>query len=493
MPQTDQGAWPLVARLLREPREAEWLEFKRNTAEPEMIGEYISALANGAALVGARKGYLVWGVDDETHDFIGTTFDPAKERVSNQDLEHWLTTHLRPQVEFSFSVGERDGLRFVVMEVDPAARTSVAFHNHEYIRVASHKKALREHSDHERRLWRALDRAVFEETAATENLEIGDVLGLLDYPSYFTLSKTPLPENRDGIVEALKAAGLISYAAGTGWSISNLGAILFCRDIDQFPALSRKALRVVRYKGSSRVNALRERVGHQGYASGFDEMVRYVMSQVADEEVIVGGIRRTVNGFPEIAVRELIANALIHQDLSLTGTGPMVEVFTDRIEVTNPGSPLVPSDRFIDRPPMSRNEKLARLMRLLSLSEERGTGWDKIESEIERNLLPAPLVQVFDDATRVIVFAGKELTKTDKADRVRAIYLHACLKYVTQEPMTNSTVRQRFGLGDRSLATASKFIREATEAGRIVPYDPTVGTRSLRYVPFWAGRNRDSL
>ena len=91
------------------------------------------------------------------------------------------------------------------------------------------------------------------------------------------------------------------------------------------------------------------------------------------------------------AVRELVANALIHQDFSVTGAGPMVEIFDGRIEITNPGEPLVDTRRFLDNPPASRNEALTSLMRRFDICEERGSGIDKVVAEVERHQLPAPL------------------------------------------------------------------------------------------------------
>jgi predicted HTH transcriptional regulator len=191
--------------------------------------------------------------------------------------------------------------------------------------------------------------------------------------------------------------------------------------------------------------------------------------------------------FPELAVRELLANALIHQDLFVTGAGPMVEIFDDRIEITNPGEPLVDTARFVDTPPRSRNEALASLMRRFRICEERGSGIDKVVFQVELYQLPAPLFEAPAGFTRAVLFAHKALREMDRADRIRACYLHACLCYVTGQKMTNTSLRKRFGILDRNAADASRLLKEATEAGLIVVLDPTAGHRSRTYVPFWAG------
>ena len=202
--------------------------------------------------------------------------------------------------------------------------------------------------------------------------------------------------------------------------------------------------------------------------------------------VIEDALRKTVPRFPELAVRELVANALIHQDFFVTGAGPMVEIFEDRIEITNPGEPLVDTERFVDSPPSSRNELLASVMRRIGICEERGSGWDKVVLQSEVYQLPAPLVEVVGAHTRVVLFAPRPLSSMDRADRVRAVYLHACLRYVNREYVTNTSIRQRFGIEVRNSAKASRLIAESVEQGVIAPDDPTSAPKLMRYVPWWA-------
>jgi len=190
--------------------------------------------------------------------------------------------------------------------------------------------------------------------------------------------------------------------------------------------------------------------------------------------------------YPELALRELVANAIIHQDFNLTGTGPMIELFDARLEITNPGVPLVDTQRFIDSPPRSRNEALASFMRRIGVCEERGTGIDKVIVEIELFQLPAPIFEKTDEHTRVVLFAHKAYKEMDAEDRIRACYQHCCLKYVNREPMNNTSVRERFAIEEHNKSQASNVIRNTLKAGLIRPYDPDVGAKSRRYVPFWS-------
>jgi predicted HTH transcriptional regulator len=476
----------LVQELCNLPTETEWVEFKVNVAEPQEIGEYLSALANSAALDGKASAYLVWGVEDATHRVVGTSFSPRSAKVGNEELENWLLRLLTPKIDFRFFEVSVEDLPVVVLQVGRAFRHPVQFRGNEFIRVGSYKKRLKEFPEKERALWRIFDQTPFEDLVALEHVSADEALRLLDYPAYFDLLEQPLPANRDGILAALAGDNLIRRGAAGGWDITNLGAVLFAKRLDDFRALKRKAVRVIQYRGRGRVETLKEQPGVKGYACGFEGLIGYVNGLLPSNEVIQQALRKTVPMFPELAVRELVANALIHQDLFVTGAGPMVEIFDDRIEITNPGVPLVDPQRFVDTPPRSRNEALASLMRRFRICEERGSGIDKVVFEVEFYQLPAPLFEAPEGFTRAVLFSHKPLSAMVKQDRVRACYLHACLRYVTRKPMTNTSVRERFGIPEKSAATASRLLNEAVEAGLIVVQDPEAGTRIRSYLPFWA-------
>lgn len=483
----DEQYWISLAQELRVlPRETGWLEFKHNNSEPQEIGEYISALANTAALEGKAHAYLLWGVDDATHKAVGTSFDPACKRIGNEELESWLLRQLAPKIGFHFVRLESDGLPLVLLEIDCAYRHPVQFGGAEFIRIGSYKKRLKDFQEKERELWRVLDATPFERLPAAEKLSADEVLKQLDYPSYFDLVDRPLPDGRTAILDALAADRLIESAGGGYWNVMNLGAILLAKQLSDFGRLQRKAVRVIVYKGKGRVETLREQTGTRGYAAGFEGLIGFINGLLPVNEVIGQALRKAVPIYPELAIRELVANALIHQDFSITGSGPMVEIFDDRMEITNPGRPLVDTARMLDSPPRSRNEALASLMRRMGICEERGSGVDKVVSQAEFYQLPAPAFEVVGDSTRGTLFAPRTLTQMDQADRVRAVYLHACLRYVQREFMTNSSLRERFGIDPKNSATASRLIKEALGAGVVRLHDPDAPPKLRRYVPDWA-------
>jgi len=476
----------LCRDLIKLPAEVEWVEFKCNNEDPDEIGEYISALANSAALHQKTNAYLLWGVDDSSHSLIGTTFNPRKAKKGNEELENWLLRVLSPKIDFCFHELVIDEKPVVLLEINAASRQPVQFKGTEYVRIGSYKKPLKDFPEKERSLWRIFDRTKFEDELAANDVSPEEVLQFLDYPAYFELLQVPLPEGRIGILSSLKSEGMISDSPGGKLNITNLGAILFARKLSDFPRLKRKAVRVILYKNNSRVETIREQVGGKGYACGFEGLIDFVTNLLPSNEVVGKALRKDVPMFPELAIRELVANALIHQDFHITGTGPMIEIFSNRLEISNPGLPLVKTDRFLDSPPRSRNEAIASFMRRIGVCEERGSGVDKVVSQTEAYQLPAPLFETTEEHTRAVLFAHKELKEMDKTDRIRACYLHACLKYVQHDFMTNSSLRERFRIDIKNSAAASRIIRETLDSGQIQCHDDTVGTRAKKYLPIWA-------
>jgi predicted HTH transcriptional regulator len=164
----------------------------------------------------------------------------------------------------------------------------------------------------------------------------------------------------------------------------------------------------------------------------------------------------------------------------------MIEIFSNRIEITNPGNPLIDPNRFIDSSPQSRNEKLAGYMRMLGICEERGSGFDKVVAECEFHQLPPPEIIVGENYTRIILYGLQSLKTMDKNDKIRGCYLHACLKYVSGTPMTNQSLRDRFGISEENYPMVSKIISDTIEAELVKVYDPSSNSRKYaKYVPYW--------
>jgi ATP-dependent DNA helicase RecG len=432
-------------------------------------------------------GYLIWGIENNTHKVVGTSFKPKTEKVKGQELENWLSTQLAPRIDFQIFEGTVEGLPVVLFQIQPAAYQPVRFKDTEFIRIGSYKKKLRDHPEKERALWTLFSEEPFEKGIAVPNVNSDSVIGLLDYPKYFRLISAPLPDNRTAILEKLIAENIIIKRTVDRYDITNVGAILFAVKLDSFQRLSRKVMRVIIYDGINRTKTKREQTGSKGYAVGFEGVINYINSQLPQNEMIGQALRKEVRMYPEIAIRELVANALIHQDFNLTGTGPVVEIFDDRMEITNPGVPLINPLRFIDEPPRSRNEILAAMMRRMNMCEERGSGIDKVIFNIELFQLPAPDFRVTTNHTIAVLFGAREFGAMDKEDRIRACYQHACLFYVSGKQMTNASLRMRLAISDKNYPIASRIIRDAIDAGLVKAHtQSSESKKDAKYVPYWA-------
>jgi len=257
--------------------------------------------------------------------------------------------------------------------------------------------------------------------------------------------------------------------------------------LNEFEGLFRKAPRVVVYDGRDKLHESRVFVpGTKGYVVGFAGLIDFVGSHIPVNEEIGKAFREEIKMFPDVMIRELVANALIHQDFNETGTSVTVEIYSNRMEILNPGRSIVSPDRFIDAY-QSRNERLADVMRRMGICEEQGRGVDKVIDYAEICQLPAPDWRTGERHTIAVVFAHKSFEDMDGIERIRAAYQHCALKYLTNERMNNQSLRERFKLSDDKTELVSGIISDAMREARIKPENPEkTSRRYAKYVPYWA-------
>lgn len=476
----------LIERLRQMSDETEWLEYKVNNEDPDLIGEYISALSNSASICNKETAYLLWGINDETHEIEGTKFSPKKKKIGNEELENWLLRGLKPRVDFKFTEVLTDKGKVVIMEIPAAVNKPTSFKDTEFIRVGSYKKKLKDFPEKERKLWLSFEQKPFELRTAIENITAAKVTELLDCAAYYTLMKLPLPSNRESIIHNMVDEQFIKEMDNGNYAITNMGALLLAKDLNAFTHLKRKAIRVIKYKGSSRTNAIREQVFTKGYAIQFDDITDYIMTLIPQEEEIDGGRRQEHIMFPRKAVREMLGNVIIHQDLTAHGTGPMMEVFDTRVESSNPGNLLVEVNRIIDTAPHSRNENMASFLRIVRICEERGSGFDRMEEGMGELCIPAPKVETGDDFARTKLHWYASLNEWSKEDKIRTCYLYTCYCYINEIEVANAILRERFGVDEKNKAIISRIIKDTMESGYIKLSDENAAPKMRRYVPYWA-------
>lgn len=455
------------------PSETQRLEFKEAKTQFDFakLCKYCVALANEGG------GNLLLGIADKPpHPLVGTgaVNDPIGMA---EKLFH--TLGFRVDVE---EVHHPDG-RVVVFHI-PSRPRGTAYHLGGAYLMRSGEELAPMSEDQLRRIFAEGEPDWLEERSL-DGLDAQQVIELLDTQTFFDLLKLSYPTDQKGVLDRLQQERLVDHE-GHSYAIRKLGALLLAKRLQDFQDISRKAPRVVVYSGTSKLDTKLDQPGTKGYAVGFQGLVRFVMSQLPQNEVIQDALRKEVKLVPEIAIRELVANALIHQDFRIPGASMMVEIYSDRVEISNPGDPIVPVERFIDGY-QSRNERLADLMRRMRICEEKSSGIDKVIQTAELFQLPAPDFRTSHLRTVVVIFGPRDFEAMDRDDRIRACYQHCCLKWVMGERMTNQSLRERFHLPESKSASVSQVISAAIEANVVKADEKVGGSRKFaRYLPFWA-------
>ena len=324
----------------------------------------------------------------------------------------------------------------------------------------------------------------FEKRIVKENVTTETLLKLLNYQKYFEMADKDQPKDIHVIAKRLEEFGLCQRTED-GWNITNMGAILFANNMADFEGLERYSIIVRKYAGANNRELLSEQIGAFGYVVGFEGLVDYIMKLTSTEEI--GVVRNMKPTYPKIAIREFVANAMIHQDFSIEGMRVVIEIFSNRITITNPGAPLQDINRLLDLPPQSRNEDLAQAMFLLGICERRGSGIDRAVEAIESMLLPASRFTKGENFTRIFMYPQKSLSDMTKQEKIDACYQHACLLYENNEYINNQSIRTRFGLDKNQSSVASRIIADTLEAGRIKVSDENIVCKKYAtYVPYYA-------
>ncbi len=450
------------------------LEFKeaKFQYDNQKIYKYCVAIANEGG------GQLLFGISKTIpRKVIGSAAVNNPNKMASQIFQ---AVGFRVDIE---SVQHPDG-RVVVFHIPGRPLgTAYAYEGAYLMRVGEELKSM---TEDKLRLIFAEGQPDWLELPALTGITAQDVVQLLDTQTFFDLLKLPYPSDRNGVIDRLESESLISQTKD-GFTISNLAAVVLAKDLRTFEGVFRKATRVIVYEGSNKLQTKSDSTERKGYAVGFRGLVEHVMSLLPQNEVIEDALRVESKLLPEVVIRELLANALIHQDFEERGMSPMVEVYSDRVEISNPGEPVVPIDRFIDGY-QSRNERLADLMRRFGICEEKSSGIDRVVEAAEAHQLPAPDFKVGFKRTVVILYGHRSFRQMDRSDRVRACYQHCVLQWVLRQQMTNQSLRKRFKLPPGSTASVSQVI-QATIEDRLIKPDPGMPEKSkklARYLPIWA-------
>ncbi|HDL5699853.1 TPA: putative DNA binding domain-containing protein [Mannheimia haemolytica] len=455
------------------PTETQNLEFKeaKNQYDTTKLCHYCVALANEGG------GHLLLGIQDKLPRTVVGTQAFLDVMDITEKLFAWLG--FRVDVEEVFHPDGR-----ILVFIVPSRLKGTAYHYKGTYLMRSGEELTPMSEEQLRKIF-AEGQPHWLEQVCLSQVSAQTAIELLDTQTFFELLKLPYPSSQEGVLDKLINERLI-IKNNNSYDILNMGAILLAKQLSKFSEIKRKAARVIVYKDKDKLNTLSDIVGDKGYAVGFVGLVKYVMDKLPQNETIKNVIRETVKLVPEEAIRELLANALIHQDFELAGMSPVVEIYADRVEISNAGIPIVPVERFIDGY-QSRNERLADLMRRFGICEEKSSGIDRVVNIAEIMQLPAPDFLSEFNRTVVIIYGNKPFREMNGGDRVRACYQHCVLQYVFRRQMTNQSLRERFGLSENSANTVSNIIANTMEQG-LIKNDPNApdSKRYAKYIPHWA-------
>ncbi|WP_299287925.1 ATP-binding protein [uncultured Mucilaginibacter sp.] len=466
------------------PQEMNEIDWKESLSpKGEKLAQHLSAFANNPG-----GGILVFGIEDKSGIVIGINQQDAENIMGK--LSSVGRDSLDPMViiDHSIELYQDKPLLFVYIKessIKPVHFKSKSIEE-SYIRTGgTTRKASRQEVGG---FMLNSKTPQFEELHSSKVKSEFEVLTILDYKTIFKLLEKPVPSNIEGILYLMEHEKMIEKVDGVGYYITNFGALSAANNLLDFDHLARKTIRLIRYKGLNKNETIKEFPGSKGYAIGFEGLIDFVKQLLPSSEIIKSAFRAELSIYPEIALRELFANALIHQDFTIKGTGPVIEIFDDRISITNPGR-LLPTkkiERLIGTTPESRNEVLASSFRRFSICEERGSGFTKTVSAIEFYGLPPLKIEELENSFRVTMYVPKAFAQLTEQERIEACYQHSIVRYLSSGSMNNTSLRERFKMSERQRPQVSIVIKNALIQGRIKPKDPlNASTKYVEYIPYW--------
>lgn len=432
----------LIEDLLKRDFEENWFEFKENWFDVDGIGEYISALSNTAKVVGAKYGYLIWGIDNKSHKPVGTTFNHNKE-VKGEPLEHYLLRNIKPTINFKFIVEEYNGNHLIILEVPCAEKIPTSYKDIRYIRIGSSKESLLRYPEKESELWYVLSHQELSIETIESRYQDLSFNSLFNYYSSrgIYLNKKTFEEN---------------LCLKTENGKYNVLAQLLSDD-------SHISIRVAIFAGKTKADPLYsvKEFGFMNLLLSIDKIIDYgdtVNILQADERNRVVE-RKEVSLFNLDAYREAVINAIVH-NYWVNSNAPMFTIFSDRIEILSNGglSPRLPIEDFYNGKSEPINKGLANVLLQLHISEKTGRGVPTIVSIYGKEAfeLSSNSIQVTIPFNYInVVNYQVNVSKSDNLD-LKNIQLNktqlAILKEIRNNVnITKSALENKLGLGHTAI------------------------------------------
>ena len=456
------------------PKETRGVEFKaaQNSYDIDKLLDYCTAIANTGG------GTLILGVTDESPRQAcgtGALKDPRRAE---------LLAHQKLGLDIVVDESMHEGKRVVVVKIPPRLPGVPVAHDGRYLTrkgeslvpmAATELMAILGES-------RPSTLAAISMTA----VDVNDLHRYIDMTAFFVLSGTDVPADPMRRASVYAANGFVQAGSGDTWGITMTGALLFAHDLRKFPDVVHRHLRFVRYRGLNKVDASLDREYWRGYALEFDDFLADVRREVPMIEDIGKSRRTNTPLYLDVTIRELVANAMSHQDFDAKPGQIRVELFDNRLEVTNPGTPVVDVKEFV-RVSNPRNVALTAKMREMNMCENRGSGIQRLMSENEIHRRADPEFLVVGGLTKARITGKQNFTSLTLDERIWAVFMHASFRFESGSHMTNATFRERYGLTKARTTLVTNAINATLDVGMIKQYDESSQSRRYaKYVPFWA-------
>lgn len=463
-----------LAQYLAMPKETRGVEFKaaRSHFDMEKVLDYCTAIAN------CGGGTLILGVTDlPPREACGTA-------AVGKPHDTELLIHQKLGLDVTIREHTHAGKRVVVLAIPSRMPAVPVNHNGRYLTRKGESLVPMEATE----LASILNekRTPTIESVSMEAVSESDLDRYIDTVAFFELSGSeamPDAARRASVYVANRF--LVQESSGL-YGITTMGALLFARDLRKFPNVVHRRLRFIKYRGMNKVDASLDRDYWRGYALEFDDFLADIRREVPMIEDIGKSRRSNTPLYLDVTIRELVANAMSHQDFDAQSGQIRVELFENRLEVTNPGTPTMDVKEFV-RMSNPRNVDLSAKMREMNMCENRGSGIQRLLSENEIHRRADPEFQVVSSLTKARITGKQNFTSLTLEERAWAVFMHASFKYECGTHMTNATFRERYGLTKARTALVTNAISAAIEYGMIRLYDESSQSRRYaKYVPFWA-------
>jgi len=206
---------------------------------------------------------------------------------------------------------------------------------------------------------------------------------------------------------------------GNDFRFNNAGALFFTNDIQKFNI--EHEIKMVRFEGKDRLNILDYKESHAPIPLLLDEVEQFFRRNTRHGMIVKDFGRIAIPEYPFEAIREAIVNAIAHRDYNIYGNTITFYIYSDRIEIINPGKSLVPLDRLGKSNPIHRNENICNIFRYTKYMEHVGTGILRMRNAMSEEGLREPEFHNFSNEFQVVFWGRnglkelpKEITDDDK-------------------------------------------------------------------------------